>query len=39
VTQAKSLADANPAVQQNGEQQAIPQVVAGVQDRLGLPGG
>jgi hypothetical protein len=37
--QAEGLADSTATLVQNSEQQAIPQVVAGVQDRLGLPDG
>ena len=39
VPQAKSLADPHPAVQQKTKKQAVPQMVAGVQDRLRLLSG
>jgi hypothetical protein len=39
MAQPQRLADAHAAVEQHREQQPVPQMVAGVQDRLHLPGG
>jgi hypothetical protein len=36
VTQAEGLPDSHPDIQQHSEQQAVLQVLAGVEDRLNL---